>query len=71
MDRNSKGVYNVKIEHILSPVPIRCHLTYQEELNITGTFDSIDKNTGLDQNLEISTKYQHQNWYLNFMVDVD
>ena len=61
----------LKIERILSPVPIRCHLTYQEELNITGTFDSIDKNTGLDQNLKISTKYQHQNWYLNFMVDVD
>ena len=60
----------LKIEHILSPVPIRCHLTYQEELNITGTFDSIDKNPGLDKNLEIFTKYQCQNWYLNLMIDV-
>ena len=45
------GIHKTKSEHILSPVPIRCHLADHEEMIITGTFDSVDENIGLDQNL--------------------
>ena len=44
------GILHKKSEHILSPVPIRCHLADHEEMIITGTFDSVDENIGLDQN---------------------
>ena len=33
-----------------SPVPIRCHLANQEEVIITGDFDSVDENIGVDKN---------------------
>ena len=44
-----KNFFDFEIEHVTSPVPIKCELELQNFENITNSFDSDDETQGSDQ----------------------